>query len=64
MNGREMFWQTSAKQANAQQKLGNRTNRWSKVQADARCPSSKGNYAKDNVDLKTTYYSTYEFAGI
>ena len=43
-------------------KLGNWTNRWSKVQEDACCPSrikksslnSNGNNAKDNVDLKTT----------
>ena len=40
-------------------KLGNRTNRWSKAQEDARCPSSKsslssnGNNAKGNIDSKT-----------
>lgn len=43
MNVREMIRQTSAKRKKKTQKhkLGNRTNRWSKVQADTRCPSSK-----------------------
>ena len=39
--GSKLFRQmTNDKQA-SKHKLGNRTNRWSKVQADARCPNSK-----------------------
>ena len=45
-------------------KLGNRANRWSKVQEDARCPSSEsslrcnGNNAKGNIDWKQLNSST------
>ena len=36
-----MFRQTTDDKQKPQHKLGNWTNRWSKVQADARCPSRK-----------------------
>ena len=39
MNYREMFRQTTNDNQTPQHKLGNRTNRWANVQADARCPS-------------------------
>ena len=41
MNGREMFRQMTNDKQTSKHKLGNRTDRWSKVQADARCPNSK-----------------------
>ena len=41
MNGSEMFRQMTNDKQTSKHKLGNRTNRWSKVQADARCPNSK-----------------------
>ena len=41
MNGREMFRQTTNEKQTPQHKLAIRTKRCSKVQADARCPSSK-----------------------
>ena len=41
MNGREMFRHASAKQANAQTNEATEQTEWSKVKADARCPSSK-----------------------
>ena len=53
MNGREMFTQTTNDKQASKHKLGNRTNRWSKVQADAHCPNSKKQLkqqAKDNVN--------------
>jgi len=56
MNGREVTRQTSAKQTNAQTQAWQPKNRWSKVQEDASCPSSKsslssnGNNAKGNID--------------
>ena len=56
MNGREMFRQMTNDKQTSKHKLGNRTKRLSKVQADARCPiaknslSSNGNNAKDHVD--------------
>ena len=57
MNGREMFRQMVNDKQTSIHKLGNRTNRWSTVQANARCPNSKkllmlsnDNNAKDHVD--------------
>ena len=43
-------------------KLGNRTNRWSKVQADARFPSCKKQFKQQwqHCRLKDDLYSTYE----
>ena len=48
MNGREIFRQTTNDKPQTfphklgnPHKLGHRTNRWSKVQAGARCPSCK-----------------------
>ena len=41
MNGREMFRQMTNDKQTSKHKLGNRTNRWSKVQADARCTSQR-----------------------
>ena len=41
MNGREMFRQTTNDKQTPQHKLDKRTNRWSKVQADARCQNRK-----------------------
>ena len=38
---REMFRQMTNDKQTPDHKLGNRTNRWWKVQADARCPSFK-----------------------
>ena len=47
---REMFRQWSAKQTNTQtQAIGNGPNIWSKVQADAYCPSSKNIEFADTV---------------
>ena len=55
MNGRELFRQTSAKQTNAQHKLGTRPNSCSRVQVDARCLSSrKAVSAKTATMPKTT----------
>ena len=51
-----MYRQKTNDKQTSKHKLGNRANRWSKVQADARCPNSKnsfssnGNYAEDDVD--------------
>ena len=55
MNGSEMFRQTP------QNKLGNRTNRWSNVQ-DARCPSFKKQFKQQRQQrrIQTTQYSTSE----
>ena len=41
MNGRAMFTQTTNDKQTPKHKLGNLTNRWPKVRADARCPNSK-----------------------
>ena len=41
MNGREMFRQMTNDKQTSKHKLGNRTNRWKKVQTYARCPNSK-----------------------
>ena len=41
MNGREMFRQMTNDKQNSKHKLGNRTKRWSELQADARCLHSK-----------------------
>ena len=41
MSGRELFRQRTNDKQTPKHKLGNRTNRWSKVQADARYPSCK-----------------------
>ena len=43
MNRREISRQTSENKQMRKHlyKLGNRTNRWSKVQADTRCPNNK-----------------------
>ena len=67
MNGREMFRQTTNKLPNTRRehKLGNLTNRWLKVQADTRCPSSNKQFKQQRQQrqqrrLKKTYYSTYK----
>ena len=53
MNGREMFRQMTNDKQTSKHKLGNPTNRWSKVQADAQIAKSSlsnGNNPKDDVD--------------
>ena len=57
MNDREMFRQMTNDKQTSKHKLGNRTNRWSKVQANALASqitksslSSNGNNSKDYVD--------------
>ena len=51
MNGREMFRQMTNDKQTSKYKLGNRTNRWSTVQAEAaQIAKSNGNNAKDDVD--------------
>ena len=40
-------------------KLGNRTNRWSKVQADARCPNSKKQLKADFQSVLRTLESLF-----
>ena len=53
---RMAYYNAMIKEVMLKHKLGNRTNGWSKMQTDARRPSSKrqfkqqGNHAKDNVD--------------
>ena len=61
MNGREMSRQTSVKQTDAQTQA-NRTNRWSKVQEEARCPiaSSKSTQQQRQQRQRQHQYSTYE----
>ena len=64
MNGLEMFRQTTNKPSNTTE-LDNRTNKWSKLQADARCPNSKKQLEqvttpKTTSIKKTTLYSTCE----
>ena len=66
MDGRKMFRHTSAKQKNAQTqaRLHVRTNRWSKVQADARCPSSKKQFTAPLNNIRTLKFkaqATYAF---
>ena len=61
-----MFRHTSAKQKNAQTqaRLHVRTNRWSKVQADARCPSSKKQFKAPLNNIRTLKFkaqATYAF---
>ena len=55
MNGREMFRRMANDKQTSKHKLGNQTNRWSTVQADARCPNSKNAaYAATITTPKTT----------
>ena len=63
MNGREMFRQTRNDEQTPQHKLGNRlnrTNRWSKVQADARCPSCKQQFKQQRQQRRLKHNLTYE----
>ena len=58
MSDREMLRQTSVKQTNPTQKLGNRTNRWSNVQAGARYPSSKKQFKQQRQKRQRQHRST------
>ena len=61
MNGREMFRQMTNDKQTSKHKLGNRTNRWSKVQADARCPNSKKQLTPKTTSIKRLNIQPTEF---